>query len=111
MDRKRTRHRQLLPLHWIRMPSLRGLGLLADRAVEVEKEEIFALFKSLTTDTGATGIAFYELLDTRLMTPVYEYYGDALDPPDAQNLEYLLALFAAKRGAGRYIFQCNRRIE
>jgi len=75
-----------------------GLSALADFGYMVEAYGGFDAPLPATDDSNQSGISgLYEILDTRLKKPVYDYFGDYLDPPDSYTLDELLnALFVSE---------------
>jgi len=66
---------------------VRGLEAMSRLGRVLEGVDAFAAPIPRTTDTTiGEFIGFGEILDTRLAKPVYDYFNDAVDPPDSRGM-------------------------
>ena len=66
---------------------VRGLKALSRMGGVLEKFDAFGATITPTSDlTVGDFIGLKEILDTRLAKPVYDYFNDAVDPPDSQGV-------------------------
>ena len=61
---------------------INGLGALADFGDLLEDFSDFAVFLPIIKDSSVGSLlGLYDILDTRLKTPVFDYFNNSLDPP------------------------------
>ncbi len=77
---------------------------------EADAQEARSPF-AVTEPLGSEGVLFFELLDTRLQSAVYEFYGDSLDLPPVNSPRYQPHQMEVANRNRRVIHsrQCNER--